>query len=122
MILRVFQLPTDELQKMDQTHLLPMLIVAFVDWCRGLPINANSPPNLTPATSVTLDLTYAFDENTIYWPTATQFRHDRVYRGDTPGGYYYENNDISASEHGGTHLDAPSHFCNPQGKGTPFIH
>jgi len=58
-----------------------------------------------------IDLSYAFDEDTIYWPTAEGF-HLRVdSKGITPGGFYYEANSISAAEHGGTHLDAPVHFA-----------
>ncbi|UCD11972.1 MAG: cyclase family protein [Nitrospinaceae bacterium] len=57
-----------------------------------------------------LDLTHAFDETTIYWPTSKSFHLDEVHKGPTGKGYWYESNDISASEHGGTHLDAPAHF------------
>jgi kynurenine formamidase len=32
-------------------------------------------------------------------------------RGETEGGYFYASNDFEASEHGGTHLDAPIHFA-----------
>ena len=57
-----------------------------------------------------VDLTYPFDEKTIYWPTATPFKLETVHKGPTPGGYWYEANNFSAAEHGGTHLDAPVHF------------
>jgi kynurenine formamidase len=58
-----------------------------------------------------IDLSHDFSSETIYWPTATPFRLDSVFRGATPGGWYYEANNLSAAEHGGTHLDAPSHFA-----------
>jgi kynurenine formamidase len=58
-----------------------------------------------------VDLTYPFDEQTIYWPTAAPFRLETVFKGKTEGGFYYEANKFSAAEHGGTHLDAPSHFA-----------
>jgi len=57
-----------------------------------------------------IDLTYAFSEETIYWPTAKSFALEKVADGVTPGGYYYAANNFSAAEHGGTHLDAPIHF------------
>ncbi len=58
-----------------------------------------------------VDLTHPFDENTIYWPTSKPFMLEKVHEGFTPKGYWYESNDISGSEHGGTHLDAPAHFA-----------
>ena len=57
-----------------------------------------------------VDLTYAFDSTTIYWPTAQPFHLEVVSAQRTPAGYYYAANNISAAEHGGTHLDAPVHF------------
>ena len=65
----------------------------------------------------TIDLTYAFDSRTIYWPTAKNFTHEKDFRGYTESGFYYEANNYGAAEHGGTHLDAPSHFCDPSGPG-----
>lgn len=58
-----------------------------------------------------VDLTYPFDERTIYWPTATSFSLKRVAHGHTDGGWWYAANDFCAAEHGGTHLDAPVHFA-----------
>jgi kynurenine formamidase len=58
-----------------------------------------------------IDLTYAFNEKTIYWPTAKAFKHEKVSWGKAAGGYWYTNANYSASEHGGTHLDAPIHFA-----------
>ena len=57
-----------------------------------------------------VDLTYAFDESTIYWPTAEGFKLDVVSKGYTDKGFYYSANSFCAAEHGGTHLDAPIHF------------
>ena len=71
-----------------------------------------------PTTNETLsvprvvDLTYAFDESTIYWPTDTMgFQHEQVLFGRTEAGYWYATYNFAASEHGGTHLDAPIHFA-----------
>jgi kynurenine formamidase len=58
-----------------------------------------------------VDLTHSFDATTIYWPTSKPFLLENVHEGVTAKGYWYESNDFSASEHGGTHLDAPSHFA-----------
>jgi kynurenine formamidase len=58
-----------------------------------------------------VDLTYPFDSTTVYWPTAEPFRLEVAARGRTPSGYWYASNNICASEHGGTHLDAPIHFA-----------
>lgn len=58
-----------------------------------------------------IDLTHPFNERTVYWPTAKQFALDRVAYGRTAAGYWYASNDFCASEHGGTHLDAPLHFA-----------
>ncbi len=57
-----------------------------------------------------LDMTYPFDETSIYWPTAKPFELTRVFWGRTEAGYWYASNEFSASEHGGTHADAPIHF------------
>ena len=58
-----------------------------------------------------VDLSYPFDENTIYWPTAESFRLDTVAEGVTDKGYYYSAYSFCAAEHGGTHMDAPVHFA-----------
>ncbi|HXF95833.1 MAG TPA: cyclase family protein [Gemmatimonadales bacterium] len=63
-----------------------------------------------------VDLSYAFDSSTVYWPTARPFRLEVVSAQRTPAGYYYAANNLSAAEHGGTHLDAPIHFA--EGKHT----
>lgn len=57
-----------------------------------------------------IDLTYAFDETTVYWPTAEGFRSEIAFEGVTEQGYYYTANKFSTAEHGGTHIDAPIHF------------
>jgi kynurenine formamidase len=57
-----------------------------------------------------VDLTYAFDSSSIYWPTAEPFHLTVVSARRVPAGYYYAANNFSAAEHGGTHLDAPVHF------------
>lgn len=58
-----------------------------------------------------VDLTYAFDATTIYWPTAKPFTWEKEAWGQSAGGYWYTAGRYAASEHGGTHLDAPLHFA-----------
>lgn len=57
-----------------------------------------------------VDLTYSFEENSVYWPTNKTFKHTTVFEGMTEKGYFYSSYDFSAEEHGGTHFDAPIHF------------
>jgi kynurenine formamidase len=57
-----------------------------------------------------VDLTYAFDEQTIFWPTEKGFVLENESRGLTDKGYFYTANRFSSAEHGGTHIDAPIHF------------
>ncbi len=64
-----------------------------------------------PVAGKILDLTYPYDDNAIYWPTADSFKVTRVFRGINEKGYWYASNNYSASEHGGTHADAPMHFA-----------
>ncbi|MGE0680188.1 MAG: cyclase family protein, partial [Candidatus Binatia bacterium] len=58
-----------------------------------------------------LDLTYSFDEHTIFWPTAKPFQLDVVSAAKTDAGFWYAANNICLAEHGGTHMDAPIHFA-----------
>ncbi len=59
-----------------------------------------------------VDLTHAYGEETLYWPTATErFELERRSFGETEAGYFYADNAFSTPEHGGTHLDAPIHFA-----------
>lgn len=58
-----------------------------------------------------LDMTYPYEESSIYWPTAKPFKLVKVSWGISEGGWWYASNEFSASEHGGTHADAPIHFA-----------
>lgn len=57
-----------------------------------------------------VDLTHSFDRDTIYWPTETGFDLIRGPASITEKGYFYAANRFAATEHGGTHIDAPIHF------------
>ena len=64
-----------------------------------------------------VDLTWSFDERTLYWPSSpSAFELKQLAYGPTPGGYFYSSNTLCTPEHGGTHLDAPIHFA--EGKKT----
>lgn len=59
-----------------------------------------------------VDLSHAFNQATLYWPTSpARFEHDTLAYGMTPGGFFYSAMALSTPEHGGTHLDAPIHFA-----------
>lgn len=58
-----------------------------------------------------IDLTHDFSSETIYWPSAEGFKLATVFKGPTEKGYFYFSNNYMASEHGGTHIDAPNHFA-----------
>ena len=69
-------------------------------------------PHLDLARARVVDLTHPFDEKTIYWPNSpSTFKLTKLADGATEAGYYYRMNSFCAPEHGGTHLDAPSHFA-----------
>ena len=58
-----------------------------------------------------IDLTHAFDQSTIYWPTETEgFQLGVRSEGMNPKGFFYAAKSLAAPEHGGTHIDAPYHF------------
>lgn len=75
------------------------------------PQSSASPPSAAPPGGTIVDLSHAYGEDTVFWPTAEKFKLNIVARGHTPAGFYYEANTFSTSEHGGTHLDAPVHFA-----------
>ena len=85
-------------------HLSLLLSLIFV-----VPVMAQKPPVLPSDRLV--DLSYAFDANSVYWPTAEPFKLDTDFEGVTDKGYFYSAYRYSAAEHGGTHLDAPVHFA-----------
>jgi len=59
-----------------------------------------------------VDLTHAYNEQTIYWPTSpSHFKKTTLSEGQTEGGYFYSAYAVCTPEHGGTHLDAPVHFA-----------
>jgi kynurenine formamidase len=98
---RIFSMKT--FQRFFKKSLLTFCLIQILFGTQGF--EASAEPRL-------VDLTHSFDETTIYWPTSKPFTLEKVHEGLTPKGYWYESNDISGSEHGGTHLDAPAHFAH----------
>jgi kynurenine formamidase len=97
-------------------HRLVLLALLLALACRteDRPSQPSASDLLSSGTWV--DLSHDFSSETIYWPTAKPFTLEVVSAQTTPAGYYYAANNFSASEHGGTHLDAPIHFA--EGKHT----
>jgi kynurenine formamidase len=75
----------------------------------ALPVMAQRSPALPSGRVV--DLSYAFDASSVYWPTAEAFKLETDFEGVTDKGYFYSAYRYSAAEHGGTHLDSPIHFA-----------
>src|SRR5215510_6575888 len=84
---------------------LRLLVFVFL----VVPVMAQRPAKFPPGRVV--DLTYAFDASSVYWPTAEQFKLETDFEGVTDKGYFYSAYRYSAAEHGGTHLDSPVHFA-----------
>lgn len=72
--------------------------------------------SLVPSKGKWVDLTHDFSEEAVYWPTADGFKLESVFEGFTDKGFFYDANNYSAAEHGGTHIDSPIHFA--EGKQT----
>lgn len=83
-----------------------ILITLFIEGC-----NPKTDPLTLLRNGTWVDLTWSFDEHSVYWPTNIPFRHDTVFAGINEKGYYYSSFKFSAEEHGGTHFDAPVHFA-----------
>ena len=89
---------------MNDAHPIAASLALFLlTACENLPVGVDP-------TGRVVDLTHAFDERTIYWPTEEGFVLERGTAGVTAGGYYYEAHRFRGAEHGGTHVDAPLHF------------
>lgn len=86
----------------------PLALLALLALC-ACATTTTAPIDLRHAELV--DLTWPFDEQTLYWPTSpSAFELKQLAFGPTPGGWFYASNSICTPEHGGTHLDAPIHF------------
>jgi len=92
-------------------HLVPASVVVLLVSCGAPPPPEAEAPRTPILPETIVDLTHAFDADTIYWPTAEAFRLEQVAHGVTEKGYFYAANQFCTAEHGGTHLDAPIHFA-----------
>lgn len=88
--------------------------IAVLVFLTGLACSARppAPPRLDPAKLV--DLTYPFNQQTVYWPNAKGFQHRKDGWSRTAEGFWYAAGGFTADEHGGTHLDSPIHFAEGQ--------
>ena len=84
-------------------------LIVLASACSRPAQETTSPASFPNGTIV--DLSHAYDQSTVFWPTAEPFHLDKVSDGVTPGGWYYAANNFTTSEHGGTHIDAPIHFA-----------
>lgn len=85
-----------------------LLIISLI----ALSCSGSKPGGTSFGHAEWIDLTHAFDKNTLYWPNNVNgFELRTEAEGVTPGGYFYSSYSLCAPEHGGTHLDAPVHFA-----------
>jgi kynurenine formamidase len=88
-----------------------LLLLALLALC-ACTAATHSHPLIDVDHAEMIDLTWAFDEKTLYWPTSpSSFELKQLAYGQTPGGWFYSSNAFCTPEHGGTHLDAPIHFA-----------
>jgi kynurenine formamidase len=85
--------------------LQPMLCLGFLLFVTSTPASAGIDETKL------VDLTYALDEQTVFWPLNKPFTWDKSSWGKTAQGYWYASAEFAMSEHGGTHIDAPIHFA-----------
>ena len=93
-----------------------MWSLLFVAACAPSPDAPESEPGqpagIDLASARLVDLSYTYDDETLYWPTSpTDFELEELAFGPTEGGYFYSAYSFCTPEHGGTHIDAPIHFA-----------
>ncbi|MEO5922460.1 MAG: cyclase family protein [Bryobacteraceae bacterium] len=74
-----------------------------------LAASCSKPPSGIDSAKL-VDLSYTFDETTVYWPNAEGFRHRKDTWTKTAAGFWYAAGEFTSAEHGGTHIDSPVHF------------
>lgn len=92
-------------------RVLSFLAATLALGCSSDPQGPPDPAASRYADRAAVDLSHAYDENTVFWPTGKPFKHVQTAWGTTPQGYFYSSFDFAVSEHSGTHLDAPLHFA-----------
>jgi kynurenine formamidase len=88
--------------------LVVVSLIWFMDAAKAVPQATSSSPFVG---GEWIDLTHDFSADSLYWPTAQRFQLEVESRAFTDRGYFYAANRYRASEHGGTHVDAPIHFA-----------
>ena len=88
--------------------LVVVSLIWFMDAAKAVPQATSSGPFVG---GEWIDLTHDFSADSLYWPTAQRFQLEVESRAFTDRGYFYAANRYRASEHGGTHVDAPIHFA-----------
>ncbi|XP_055925230.1 isatin hydrolase-like [Argiope bruennichi] len=58
-----------------------------------------------------VDLTYVFDNTTLYWPEQKKFELKVILNGTMSDGYWFQIEEYFSGIHVGTHMDAPCHFA-----------
>ena len=58
-----------------------------------------------------VDLTHAFEDGSLAWPSAQRFEYARTIFGRDDQGRWYASGDLRGGEHAGTHIDAPLHLA-----------
>jgi len=96
-------LPCGGLRTLGPTGLLLLVVLPVLAGCARTPEPGAAPERI-------VDLSHAYDADTIYWPTEEGFVLEHGPAGVTEGGYWYAANAFRSAEHGGTHVDAPIHF------------
>lgn len=92
---------------MESHYLLSLFVCAFS--AVGHPVF-----RFSVSSDKLVDLSHSFDRNTVYWPTIPENStfhlktlHELI---NSTDGTAYRDKFFQGSEHGGTHMDAPSHF------------
>ena len=76
------------------------------------PTNRETAAGFDLRTARLIDLSHAYDDDTLFWPTSpSPFELTELAYGPADGGYFYAAYSFCTPEHGGTHLDAPIHFA-----------
>ena len=74
-------------------------------------LSASACADFDPRDYRLVDLSHAYGDSTLYWPTSpTAFEKQTLAYGDSGAGYFYSAYSVCTPEHGGTHLDSPIHF------------
>jgi kynurenine formamidase len=89
-------------------HKFSLGVILVLSLVALVPLSMPQSIRISPEKIV--DLTYDFDSSTIYWPNARPFEWQKEFWNTSPRGYWYAAGHYAASEHGGTHIDAPIHF------------